>query len=352
MLESMNLKAFTTFPRAEIRFGEGLNVFLGENGTGKTHLLKLAYAALMVSADSQRAFKGGSPTRSFLAKSTAEKLVGVFRPDSLGRLTKRKQGRERCEVRVQFKPAAANLSFSFASPSKTEVSVDRLPKSTIDKEPVYIPTRELLSIFPNFVSVYEGHYLEFEETYRDLCLQLGRPALRGPRLAKVRELIAPLEDCIGGRIVLERSGRFYLKVPGSGNMEIPLVAEGLRKLGMLCQLIANGSLLDKGFLFWDEPETNMNPKLIRLVAQAIFQMCEQGIQVFVATHSPFLLREFDLLARGNSFPNVPTRYFGLHATQQGVEICQGDTIDDIGDIGALDAELEQSDQFFKVEGGG
>ena len=32
-------------------------------------------------------------------------------------------------------------------------------------------------------------------------------------------------------------------------MEIPLVAEGLRKLAMLARLIITGSLLDKGYLF-------------------------------------------------------------------------------------------------------
>ncbi|WP_281258757.1 hypothetical protein [Avibacterium endocarditidis] len=43
-------------------------------------------------------------------------------------------------------------------------------------------------------------------------------------------------------------------------MEIPLVAEGLRKLAMVARLVATGTLLDKGCLFWDEPEANLNPK--------------------------------------------------------------------------------------------
>ncbi len=39
-------------------------------------------------------------------------------------------------------------------------------------------------------------------------------------------------------------------------MEMHLVAEGLRKLAMIARLIANGSLVDKVSLFWDEPEAN------------------------------------------------------------------------------------------------
>ncbi len=56
---------------------------------------------------------------------------------------------------------------------------------------------------------------------------------------------------------------------------------------MIARLIATGSLLDKGALFWDEPEANLNPKLVKLVARAILNISQSGIQVFIATHSLF-----------------------------------------------------------------
>ena len=52
---------------------------------------------------------------------------------------------------------------------------------------------------------------------------------------------------------------------------------------MIARLIATGSLLDKGFLFWDEPEANLNPKIIKLMARIIVELGLHGIQVFVAT---------------------------------------------------------------------
>ena len=45
MLKTLAVKNFTAFPEAQLDFAEGLNVIIGENGTGKTHLLKLPYAA-------------------------------------------------------------------------------------------------------------------------------------------------------------------------------------------------------------------------------------------------------------------------------------------------------------------
>lgn len=96
MLKRMTLKNLTVFSEADLEFGQHLNVIIGENGAGKTHLLKIIYSVLAVSAEEGRKPKATPPTKSFLQTRLADKLVNVFRPESLGRLVKRKQGRERC----------------------------------------------------------------------------------------------------------------------------------------------------------------------------------------------------------------------------------------------------------------
>ena len=109
---------------------------------------------------------------------------------------------------------------------------------------------------------------------------------------------------MGGQIKLEKTGRFYLNVPELGQLEISLVAEGLRKLATIARLIATGSLLDKGYLFWDEPEANLNPRTLKEVARVLLHVAANGIQVFVATHSLFLLKEFDILLRTEEFESA------------------------------------------------
>ena len=344
MLKSLRIRDFTVFTKADLEFAEGLNVIVGANGTGKTHLLKLPYAVMAMSAEEGKK-RTEPPTKTSLQTRIAEKVSSVFRPeDRLGRLVHRRRGRNRCEVRMTFTQPRTSLAFRFSSLSKSEVVVESAPSGWQDKPPVFLPTRELLTLYPGFVPLYETRHLEFDETWRDTCLLLGAPALRGPREATISDLIGPLEDQLGGRIVLDPNGRFYFRPLNAGNMEMSLVAEGWRKLGMLVRLISTGSLLDKGCLFWDEPETNLNPRLIREVAKAILGICQAGVQVFVATHSLFLLREFEILC-DCEFADLEQRYFALRRDESGVDISQGVEIGDVDPLLALDEELGQSDRF-------
>ena len=344
MLKWLRLKNFTAFPKARLEFAKHLNVIVGENGMGKTHLLKLPYAAMAMSAEEGKK-RNGRPTKAVLQTRIAEKLVNVLRPESLGRLARRRQGRSRCEVKLKFSEPGTSLAFSFATPSRSEVTVDVPPTHWRRRAPVYLPTHELLTIYPGFVPLYETHYMDFEETWRDTCLLLGAPTLRGPRQKAVASLLNPLEEQLGGRVV-EQNDRFYLAPTSGGLMEMPLVAEGSRKLAMLARLIATGSLLDKDCLFWDEPESNLNPRLIRDVAKVILRICDAGVQVFVATHSLFLLREFEILLK-NDFEKVDQRYFALRRGEDGVEVSQSGEIGGVDPLVLLDEDLSQSDRFVK-----
>jgi predicted ATPase len=345
MLRELELRNFTVVAEADFAFAPHLNVVVGENGLGKTHILKAAYCVLAASARGLRDTGSPAPTKNYLQSALAGKLRGVFRPDELGHLARRQAGRSRSEVVCRFADSACDVEFSFNTASKSEVTVDLLPKAWVKNVPVYLPTRELLTVYPGFVSLYETTHLEFEETWRDTAILLGAPLARAARERTNGELLRPLETALGGKVDLD-AGRFYLKTD-SGRYEIHLVAEGLRKLAMLARLIANGSLLDQGYLFWDEPDANLNPKLVKLVAQTILAISQTGIQVFLATHSLFLLRELYILQQ-TSYPQLQTRHFGLYATEHGVGVRQGATVEDIGDIAMLDEELMQSERYLSL----
>jgi hypothetical protein len=56
------------------------------------------------------------------------------------------------------------------------------------------------------------------------------------------------------------------------------------------------------------------------------------------------MRELDILLRTDEFDGVKSSFIGLHRGEAGVDLRQGETIDDIGQIDALQEELSQSDR--------
>ena len=350
MIKRLETKNFTVFRNATLEFSPDLNVFIGENGTGKTHLLKLLYS-ILACYGTAKCSSDGNVIKQQLQQNMADKLIGVFRPNQLGRLTTRKQGRERTEIKFFHKNSDYNCEFSFATISKSEVNFSRLPGKVDIAAPVYFPAKEILTLYPKCVSMYDDFHLQYDETYRSTMLLLGRSYLKGPHEKKTNELIQELERTIGGHIYLDRNGdSFYMSLSNEknagGEMEINLVAEGWRKLGMLTQVVLNGALKDKGFLFWDEPEANLNPRLIKVLAKSIFLLSLRNIQVFITTHSLFLLRELEYLSHSMKKKDT-IRYFCLHANG---DIEQSYCTAELQDIASFEEEVAQEERIINYSG--
>ena len=367
MLSNLNLINFTAFKKANLDFSKGLNVIVGENGTGKTHLLKLGY---LISTIGESQIKNRSAvSKESIERHLADRLLHILKPEQIGNLAN-SGGKGKSVVSGTVKksiPAASiNMphktppspvddevvwSFQFSARAETKVSVNQLPERLTTNgnygRCVYLPSKEMISFFDGFISLYENHELKFDETFRDLAVKLSSPRLKETP-GFVSQLLDNLGDTIGAEVTLE-GGRFYtITNKKRQRREITLLAEGLRKLATIVQLLNNGSLQAGGTLFWDEPEANMNPKLIRLIAETLFYLCRNGIQVILATHSLFLLREFEILSSKKEFNGLDQGYFALKPKTGGVTISQGKSIDDIDPLILLDESLEQSDRFLAV----
>jgi energy-coupling factor transporter ATP-binding protein EcfA2 len=355
MLDKIKIENFTTFNEVEFQFGQGINVIIGDNGTGKSHLLKLAYTISTVAAQAGKA--SSPPSKDELQRQVATKLVSVFRPDALGRLVRARQdavdrrgSRGRASVKLSFKGKFDAWDFSFSGRSGKEVVLESAPKVFPGAEAIFIPTKEVMSIFEGFTKLYLDREFNIDETYYDLCVALSGVPLKGPRLEQIKVLFDPIEERLGGQVV-RQGDRFYL-TGSQGTNEMPLVAEGVRKLSTIAHLLRNGALTQKGMVFWDEPESNLNARLIRDVAMMLMNLSAQGVQVFLATHSFFLMKEIDMLKRQDArFAKVPTRYMTLGYDEQDQPVFeQGDTLKDVSRIVALDQELAQYDR--ELSGGG
>jgi AAA15 family ATPase/GTPase len=156
------------------------------------------------------------------------------------------------------------------------------------------------------------------------------------------QLIEPLENIIGGQVKLE-SNRFYIHLEELGHREISLIAEGLRKVAMLSYLIANDSLKKGSTLFWDEPEANLNPRIMKQVANSLMQLVENGIQIILATLHLFLMKE--LAFQATRLPSkIPAKFFSLVQQGNDITVEEGETLTDLSTIVTLDEELAMFDR--------
>lgn len=336
---------FDTFSAS---FSDGINLILGENATGKTALLKILYTAAKVISDVNQKQSVSNDAKE---KILVEKMAGVFRPegDAVGRLVGRKQGSNRANVKVSFE--TGSLSFGFGNRQINHVDMDS--DVYISKElftPIYIPPKEIISSTANFTSLYEDYHIDFDETYYDLAKLLLRPLKKGANTKEQRNVLSTFHKIMNGNII-QKENRFYLKMNG-GEFEMGLVSEGYRKLSTMMYLILSGSLDKQSILFWDEPESNMNPKMIYHVTQMLAELAKMGVQIFIATHSYFIQQAFQLMT---TYPkanpkNVDIQFFSLFQQtgtdgKQHIQVETGDSLENI----QHNAIMEEFDALYDRE---
>lgn len=325
MITRLELTNFLVFKHLEIDFSHQINVIIGENGTGKTQLMKAAYALCMGNH-----LEGTTrSSKSHLQTALASKLVRLFMPldGRLGRLCRRGAS-EDAQLEANF-DLDKKLSIGFSN--RAEKSAKILENENYEKynhKPIFIPTKEVLSLIRGISATdsdQETIQQVFDDTYLDLCNLLLQSSTTDveeridsePRFGSIFPAIA---KAIGGRYeFLENKFRFeegeykerraknqneygdkietiFVAIKGS-EVSNNMTAEGFRKIGILQQLLANKALNPgiSGSLFWDEPECNINPKLIKLLVEILLELSHNGQQVILATHDYVVLKWFDLL---------------------------------------------------------
>lgn len=345
-IKNLKMKNFMLFEEADIEWSPNINVIFGENSTGKTTLLKLMYSLLKPFGKSDI----GQMSKEMSEAVVVEKMQGVFRPDEmrLGRMVSRKPGCNRTDFSLAMDDGGGvNVGFSTRHENHAEVTWN-LSKPVKKFDAVYIPTKEMVSTVEHFASLYEEYHLDFEETYYDLAKLLDKPLSKGANSAEQNAVLKSFEDIMKGK-VLQKNKKFYLKVSGQGEFEMGLLSDGYRKLSMLLYLISSGSLNKNSVLFWDEPETNMNPRMIRPIVQAIIELAKMGVQVFVTTHDYFVQQEFNLM---NMYPQTTNAQMNIQFMslyyEKGSSKLQYEIKDKLSDL-EHNAVMEEFDALYDRE---
>jgi hypothetical protein len=368
MLKRLHLRNFTVFADAEFEFGDkngnekGIKVLVGANGVGKSHVLKAGYVV-----DFSCATTALDPALG-IAFATVGKMYDAFDElinnlerqfpgNTLSNLVRRSrssggdiQTEAEAEIQAEVVGATGSLKFTIKADGTNNTHIDKVPD--IEQggvKPVFIPAREVLTLgwLLGFVrsgaslSDAETEKLPIDRTYLNLLRQLEKRPLEAHD-SRILHIVEQVKKLAGGDVQFER-GEFYIIPTGESPMGINLVAEGMRKFATLYKLLANGTLTSETTLFWDEPEANLNPALLKELAAVLTDLAQAGFQIILATHSLFLMRELHILAQQKK---KPVRYFGLYTSEEGdVRVEQQDDLMHLRHLVALDAELAQTFDF-------
>jgi AAA15 family ATPase/GTPase len=357
MIDKLRLRNFTVFDDIEIDFSPGINIIIGENGTGKTHLMKAAYVLAGATRD-DRFYRHKISIMDTLTK----RMIGVFDPldSKLGNIAKNESS-EKASLDMLF-DASQRIRISFNKEAESIVIETNQSYEQYSREPVFIPTKEILSLIKHSdskESLEEAFKSLFDETYTDLfdSLMVQHQSDHmdwidlDPRLGDV---YPKLINIIGGVFHLSETtnyfqpGRYIERMlPGQNALGDTIVtvfqpeddtkisnnmtAEGLRKLGILQHLILNREIEpgERGTLFWDEPEANINPKLVKNVVEILISLARNGQQIVLATHHYVLLKWFDLMMNNQSNDNLRFHVLSRDPSSKSIFVESADCYRDI-----------------------
>lgn len=380
MLNTLKISHFTVFGDVEFGFSSGLNVIVGENGTGKTHVLKLGYLFSRAWPDltAQRLAVNKERAQAYLA----ERLADLFQVSDLSALIRKGskssavlqagvsgyiptlQMRMQGEAEFTSRGLQASMPWTLQLQRKDSTGLLKatvLPEEVPDEaarnaflpQQVLVPSKEMVSLFKGLIGLFDK-YRDFplDISYRDLAVAMStlEPREAPPLMLAV---MRRMQTLLGGDLKLEKGELVFERADGS-RLDISLMAEGHRKLAMLIYLLRCGVLERGSTLFWDEPEANLNPAAMKLLGEALHALAGAGVQVVVATHSLFLLREFEILQMNASRQGndaVPCKYFGLGRPKKdgAVAVSQSMDIAEIDPLMLLDENLLQSDRYAQTQ---
>lgn len=306
-LTRIKIENFTVFEDITIPFSKGLNILVGENGMGKTHVMKLAYAAC----------QSRKHDVSFSQKTTM-----LFRPEQsgIGRLVNRnKNGENTARVLVESDIAQIGMSFSTKT-KKWDVEVkseEKWEKQMSGMTSVFIPAKEILSNAWNLDAAVKMGNVEFDDTYLDIIAAAKIDISTDVDSVARKKYLKILQKISNGKVTVQ-DDRFYLKPGTQAKLEFDLVAEGIRKIALLWQLIKNGTLEKGSVLFWDEPEANINPKYIPVLAELLIMLEKEGVQIFVSTHDYFLSKYIEVKREKDS----DVQYISLYKDEKNQVQCE------------------------------
>ena len=326
MLQSLKIQDFLAFTdKVSLDFSQSINVIIGENGSGKSTVLKALYWASVFSQPDEPEFNSWIFTEIFGMNNNGHKF------------------HVNADTNIDITSDNNHYIINLGSVYElTGYIYSHEPINYSKTGAVFIPTTEMLSHSKGFLALNQKYKLPFDSTQVDIIVNASLPETRtvSPQMSAIMNSISKVID---GTVTFENDVFYVVKNDGT-KVEFSLEAEGLRKLGLIWKLIRNGLLESGTVLLWDEPEANINPELFPLIADILLELQRTGVQIFIATHSYNLAKYLEI--RRDDTEQV--KFHNLFKNEQGViESASADSMEGLQSNQIIIADDKLLDEVYK-----
>ena len=290
MIHSLSMKNFGPLVSVDWKKLGKINIVIGNNGTGKTFLLKAAYSAVK----SVEEYKRGAEPRK-LEEILATKLYWTFQTEKLGDLVGKGP-----ETKLSFKIEMdeGTLAYSFGESTKDTLLDVTTPKKPRSSNSLFLPAKEILTLYKIIIDSREtGKLFGFDDTYYDLAKVISIRPTMGKNYVEFAEARHSIESLIDGNVVYQEEKDRWIYKKGRYIFPISIASEGVKKLAILDTLLGNRYLDPSSIIFIDEPESALHPQAISRFMETIHILSNRGLQFFISTHSYFVIKSLALRAR-------------------------------------------------------
>jgi AAA15 family ATPase/GTPase len=293
MLQAVELVNFGLLEKINWDSLGAINLITGNNGSGKTFILKALYSSVKALEGYQR----GDDNKT-LSELLSDKLYWTFQVDKIGDLVRKGQDEQlRCKITIKEK----FLQYHFSKALEKSIkSLENYIEPRTEYDSIFLPAKEILSLHKIILKSRDNDKLfGFDDTYVDLARAIQLPSQRktSNTASAVRK---KLDELLGGRVEYDNKSAQWRFGKGGQKFPIGVTAEGIKKLALLDTLLGNKYLKKGSIVFIDEPESALHPEAISVFLDCIADLAfNEGIQFFMATHSYFVIKKMYLIAQEN-----------------------------------------------------
>ncbi|WP_297248814.1 AAA family ATPase [uncultured Brachyspira sp.] len=284
MIKNFEIHDYRQFKNAKFDNFANVNLFVGDNDTGKTTILKFLYC---ISHELKNIINTNIRNCSVYQYINNLYTFNNFQFDSSNKLKKLYLYDENS---IHFNASISN------SNNEIITSNDNINNYNYDYKPLFIPAKEILSIM-NAVIYLKNQNIEsgFDDSYTDIIYEIL--AIKNIDEKELLNVFKNKYDFYNGNIQIDQNTNSVNYYKNDGNIyNINITSEGIKKLGIFEVLHNTGNLTKKSILFIDEPENSLDPKMLREFMRFLVDISKEGVQIFMASCDSSVLNQLTHIA--------------------------------------------------------